>query len=91
VDLLVLMVGIESSPSTRLLAAQNGIKGDYGFAQSLDVQKSDNLTKKQGLFLAGTCKRPLTLQETLADARAAALQLLNYLRETVTEGNTAGN
>ena len=93
VDLLVLMVGIESSPSTRLLAAQNGIEGDYGFAQSLDMQRSDNLTRKQGLFLAGTSKRPLTLQETLSDARAAALQILNYLRETVTEANdkTTGN
>jgi heterodisulfide reductase subunit A len=79
VDILVLMVGIESSKATTELSDQNGIKGEYGFAKSLGLHGSDNLTKKDGLFLAGSCKRPLTLPETIADARAATLQILNYL------------
>lgn len=79
VDMLVLMVGMESSKSTALLAGQNEIKGDYGFATSNGMNRLDNQTKKDGLFLAGTCKRPLTLQETLADAGAAAIQIMNYL------------
>ena len=81
VDMLVLMVGIESSNSTTELAKQNEINGEYGFAKSLGLHASDNLTKKEGLFLAGTCKRPLTLPETVADARAAALQIVNYLKK----------
>lgn len=80
VDILVLMVGIESSVSTTELSRQNGINGEYGFAKSLGLYSSDNLTKKTGLFLAGSCKRPLTLPETVADSRAAAIQILNYLK-----------
>lgn len=80
VDILVLMVGIESSVSTTELSRQNGINGEYGFAKSLGLYISDNLTKKAGLFLAGSCKRPLTLPETVADSRAAAIQILNYLK-----------
>lgn len=80
VDILVLMVGIESSASTTELSKQNEINGEYGFAKSLGLYTSDNLTKKTGLFLAGCCKRPLTLPETVADARAAAVQILNYLK-----------
>lgn len=79
VDILVLMVGIESSESTTELSRQNGINGEYGFAKSLGLYGSDNLTKKEGLFLAGTCKRPLTIPETIADARAAAIQICQYL------------
>ncbi len=80
VDILVLMVGIESSASTTELSRQNDIVGEYGFAKSLGLYTSDNLTKKAGLFLAGSCKRPLTLPETVADARSAAVQILNYLK-----------
>lgn len=80
VDILVLMVGIESSDSTTSLAKQNGINGEYGFAKSLGLHGSDNLTKQTGLFLAGSCKRPLTLPETIADGRAAALQITEFLR-----------
>jgi heterodisulfide reductase subunit A len=79
VDILVLMVGIESSAATTELSRQNGINGEYGFAKSLGLHGSDNLTKKEGLFLAGTCKRPLTLPETVADARAASIQICQYL------------
>jgi heterodisulfide reductase subunit A len=79
VDMLVLMVGIESSKATTELSTQNEINGEYGFAKSKGLHNSDNLTKKSGLFLAGSCKRPLTLPETVADARAAAIQIINYL------------
>jgi len=80
VDMLVLMVGIESSKSTKLLAGQNHIKGDYGFAASLGINTQDNLTIQKGLFLAGTCKRPLSFSETIADAGAAAIRILDYLK-----------
>lgn len=80
VDMLVLMVGMEASESTTKLATQNNIKGDYGFAASLGLNGHDNQTTKEGLFVAGTCKRPLTLQETIADAGSAAIQIMNYLR-----------
>lgn len=80
VDMLVLMVGIEASEDTTMLSKQNNINGPYGFAKSLDIHTFDNLSTKKGLFLAGTCKRPLTLTETIADGRAAALSVLEYLK-----------
>lgn len=80
VDMLVLMVGMEPSHATQRLSAQNGIDGAYGFAKALDLFLSDHRTKKEGLFLAGTCKRPLSIPETLADARAAAIQVMEFVR-----------
>ena len=74
------MVGLEASPSTRLLARQNEIIGSYGFAESLGLNRNDYRTKKEGLFIAGTCKRPLSFQETIADAGAAAIQIMDYLK-----------
>ncbi len=79
VDLLVLMVGIEASEATKQLSIQNQINGEYGFAKSLGLYDYDNLSTQKGLFLAGTCKRPLTIPETIADAKAAAIQITQYL------------
>ena len=80
VDLFVLMVGMEPSAGTKRLASQCGIAGEYGFARAAGTFTADNLTGRPGLFLAGTCKRPLTIPETLADARSAALQIMEYLK-----------
>ncbi|NDV46913.1 CoB--CoM heterodisulfide reductase iron-sulfur subunit A family protein [Paludibacter sp. 221] len=80
VDMLVLMVGMEPSPTTKKLSSQNNIEGEYGFAKAFGSFLNDNKTDKAGLFLAGTCKRPLTIPETIADARAAAGEIVEYVR-----------
>ena len=76
-DLLVLMVGMEASSGTRCLAKEAGICGDYGFAQSIDPHLGDNLTEQEGLYICGTCKRPMTIADTIADARSAAMVIAN--------------
>lgn len=76
-DLLVLMVGMEASVGTRCLAKEAGICGEYGFAQSIDPHMDDNLSAQEGLFLCGTCKRPMTIADTIADARSAATTILS--------------
>ncbi|HON17993.1 MAG TPA: FAD-dependent oxidoreductase [Salinivirgaceae bacterium] len=81
VDLLILMVGIESSESTSSLSKQLNIQGEYNFAQSRQSITDDNATLHEGLYLAGTCKRPFTLPEALSDARAAALMTHRYLSQ----------
>lgn len=81
VDMLVLMVGMEPSPATKRLSKQNGIDGTYGFAKASGSFLYDNQTEKDGLFLAGTCKRPLSIPETLADARAAVVEIMGYLKK----------
>ncbi len=75
-DLLVLMVGMCASDGTKQLASQIGINGNYGFAESLEPHLADNVTKEDGLLLAGSCKRPMCLQDAIQDARAAALEML---------------
>ncbi len=79
VDLFVLMVGMEASRGTRNLGMQTAIGGDYGFVQSVDPHIADNLTAQSGLFVAGSCKRPMTLTDSLIDARSAAYEVLKHL------------
>lgn len=74
-DLLVLMAGMEPSEGTRALGRQCGICGEYGFVGTADPHLRDNATARRRLFAAGACKRPMTLADTLADARSAALAL----------------
>ena len=78
-DLLVLMVGMEASCGTKKLSESCNIAGEYGFAQSKDPHLFDNMTDKQGLFLAGACKRPMSIKETITDARSAALDIVKQL------------
>ena len=75
-DLLILMVGMEPSEGTRKLAEQCHICGDYGFAASIDPHLDDNRTSHRGLFVAGSCKRPMTLTDVVNDARSAAVCLM---------------
>ena len=75
-DLLVLMVGMEASEGTRCLAKACGICGDYGFAQSIDPHLGDNLTREEGLYLCGACKRPMSVNDAVNDGRAAAVAIL---------------
>ena len=79
-DLLVLMVGMEPSCGTKTLSKSCNISGEYGFARSKDPHLYDNITDKQGLFLAGACKRPMSIKETITDARSAALEIINKLK-----------
>ena len=80
VDLLILLVGFVSSPETRRLAAMLGLKeGDDRFLSPLDEHFLANSTNHTGVFLAGTLKGPASIPATIADARAAALQVANYL------------
>ena len=79
-DLLVLMVGMEASSGTRNLGTCCGLGQEYGFIDSKDKHLKDNLTEQEGLFLAGTCKRPMNISECVADARSASIEIMNYLK-----------
>ena len=78
-DLLVLMVGMEPSAGTRKLATDHAMANRYGFATSQSPLLDDNLTAEAGFFVAGTCKRPLSIIDTLNDARAAAQRIDEYM------------
>ena len=78
-DLLVLMVGMEASKGTRELATQCRICGEYGFAQSKDPHLHDCQSDAPGLYVAGACKRPMTLTDSINDGRSAAYEILTSL------------
>lgn len=75
-DMLVLMVGMEPSEGTKMIGKKCQICGNYGFLNSIDPHLDDNLTIYPNLFLAGSCKRPMTLTDVITDARSAASILL---------------
>lgn len=78
-DLLVLMVGMEASEGTKTLGSKCGICGEYGFINTFNPHLYDNETGKPGLFAAGACKRPFSVQDSINDARSAALAITEYL------------
>ena len=78
-DLLVLMVGMEASKGTRELATQCRICGEYGFAQAKDPHLHDCQSDAPGLYVAGACKRPMTLSDSINDGRSAAYEILTSL------------
>lgn len=75
---VVLMVGMQ--PTTPITI--NGIpltKNINGFLAPASPI-NPNTTEHEGVFVAGTCKGPKTITETLADAKATALEVDTYLK-----------
>jgi heterodisulfide reductase subunit A len=80
VDLLVLMSGMVTSSGTKKMIEMLGLDTDENrFLQPADRQLQANETGIPGLFLAGTCTSPKSIDETVADARAASLKIMEYL------------
>ncbi len=78
-DLLVLMVGMEASASTRRFSKELQMSDAYGFFESENHETDDNKCRHKGIFVAGSCKRPMPIPQTLKDADAAALEIMDYL------------
>ncbi|MDR2972053.1 MAG: FAD-dependent oxidoreductase [Bacteroidales bacterium] len=81
-DLLVLMTGMEPSKGTKLLASCCNCEEEYGFFKTINPIFADQKTSHAGLFAAGTCKRPMSIPDVLADARAAAVDIDEYLKNS---------
>ncbi len=80
-DLVVLLVGM-TSPKCNVSIAQSLDlpKTNSGFLAPIHQHLSANETRIPGLFLAGTCREPLSLQESITDARAATLKVIDWLK-----------
>jgi heterodisulfide reductase subunit A len=80
-DLVVLLVGIMPPASSVLLGKSMGLPHtDAGFHEPLSHYINANETVLPGVFLAGSCREPLSVQETVTDARAASLKILDWLK-----------
>ena len=79
-DLLVLMCGMEKAEGNEKIQNMLNLKTNSdGFIESRDSFVGMNLTDEKGVFVAGACTSPKTLPETLAEARATALEVYDYL------------
>ena len=83
VDILVLMAGMEATEDISQLAGMLSIAvGKDGFLNVADEYLQSNFTREKGVYVAGACTGPKTIPETLADARAAAVIIDEYLRSS---------
>lgn len=79
-DLMVLLVGMEASEGSRKMASALGLElAPNGFIRPADPHWGTNLTGAEGVFVAGSCSAPMSLTDTLADARSAADSITEYL------------
>lgn len=80
-DMMILLVGMESSEGSRKVAGELGLTlAPNGFIQSLDPHYQNNFTNVEGVFIAGCGSAPMNLTDTLADARSAAMSITEYLK-----------
>jgi heterodisulfide reductase subunit A-like polyferredoxin len=75
------MTGMEPSKGTKLLASHCNCEEEYGFFKTLNPISTDQKTSQFGLFAVGACKRPMSIPDVLADARAAAVEIDGYLKQ----------
>ena len=79
-DLLVLMCGMEAD-TDEPVAQQLGIeRGVNRFFRSTDNYTLYNNTNVAGVFTAGACTAPMNIIDTIANARAAAISIHEYLK-----------
>lgn len=80
-DTLVLMSGMSCNSSVNSLAEQARLDlDDDGFLKSNDNIYDILKSNRPGIFYAGACTGTKTVPETLAEARAAAVEIHNYLK-----------
>jgi heterodisulfide reductase subunit A len=82
VDLLVLLVGMEAGKGTKAAAASCGIGcEESGFLKTNDAFLKSNISTQEGIFLAGSCTAPMSVNDTILHARSAAMEVNKWLRK----------
>lgn len=81
VDMLVLMVGMETTKSTAMFAQSCGLQcAPNRFIQTKDHHIGSNLTNIDGIFTAGASVGPMSVFDTVNHAKAAAFAVNDYLK-----------
>jgi len=81
-DMLVLMAGMEMSEGGKKIAGIGGLKtGENRFFSSPDNHTGSNKSNIEGVFYAGTCTAPMNITETISHARAAVVEVIDFLKE----------
>jgi len=81
VDLLVLLVGMEAGKGTKSAATTCDIGcEESGFLKTTDSFLKTNFSDQEGIFLAGSCSAPMSINDTISHARSAAMEVNNWLK-----------
>jgi heterodisulfide reductase subunit A len=81
-DLLVLMAGMEMSEGGKKIAGIGGLNtGENRFFAATDNLVGSNRSNIEGVFYAGACTAPMNIPETLSHARAAVIEVIDYLKD----------
>ena len=82
-DLLVLMAGMEMSEGGKKIAGIGGLRtGENRFFAANDNHFGSNKSNIEGVFYAGTCTAPMNITETISHARAAVIEVIDYLKDS---------
>ncbi|MGC9352452.1 MAG: FAD-dependent oxidoreductase [Mariniphaga sp.] len=82
VDMVILLVGMEPCTSGETLKKDNSIETDEnGFFRSKNIHSERNASTHEGVFIAGSCICPMPVNETIENARSAALAVSDYLKQ----------
>jgi heterodisulfide reductase subunit A len=83
VDIMVLLVGMVAPSCTKQLCRLLKVEtGSDGFFIPSDSHTESNEGSAEGIFMAGNCTGPKSLEFTIADARSAVLRVHKYLVQT---------
>jgi heterodisulfide reductase subunit A len=81
-DMLVLMAGMEMSEGGEKIAGLGGLNtGENRFFAAADNHFGSNKSNIEGVFFAGTCTAPMNITETISHARAAVVEVIDYLKD----------
>jgi heterodisulfide reductase subunit A len=81
-DMLVLMAGMEMSEGGKKLAGISGLNtGENRFFSVSDNHTGSNKSNVEGVFYAGACTAPMNITETISHARAAVVEVIDYLND----------
>ncbi|MDP3645152.1 MAG: FAD-dependent oxidoreductase [Bacteroidota bacterium] len=81
VDLLVLLAGMEAGKGTAATAVICGIGcEESGFLKTTDSFLKSNFSEQEGIFLAGSCTAPMSVNDTILHARSAAMEVNLWLK-----------
>jgi heterodisulfide reductase subunit A len=80
VDMIVLLVGMEAGIGTEKIGKLLNLTFENSrFIKTENEHNQANLSSQKGVFLAGTCTSPMSIKETIQNARSAAYEVHKYL------------
>lgn len=79
-DLVILMVGLEANEDAAETGHMVGISSDeYGFYMEKHPKLDPVATTTDGVYIAGTCQGPKSIEESINQAKAASARILSVI------------